>query len=291
MTVLNIAQCNAQRIGTDLKINRIYTTCVIENIDIINFQEINVYRVTDFFLHWEWKVHFNTVSGDAIGIATAFKPSLNCSSTLKHKNGRILGLLFGTLQVWNVYGHSGKPKMRNSLYENDLPQLLMQWQGRGVTSNDNLSSHTSVWCWDSNGVTRKIDVSKQGSGKISPSIAKTAETFGMRDIYEIKNGNKVPVDYTRRQLNLEGSRIDQIWINNSLLKCWSNLQHIPNPKGSDQDLVSVEISIDPYLLVAKGYSHSTPSFKFPSQLSSDPIFAERLKKLAESVTLPDCLLV
>ena len=55
--VINIAQCNAQRIGVVSKINSIYTTCQIENIDIINFQEINIFNVKSFFERKGWVMH------------------------------------------------------------------------------------------------------------------------------------------------------------------------------------------------------------------------------------------
>ena len=152
-----------------------------------------------------------------------------------------MGLLFGIFQVWNVYGHSGNPKLRDQLFETVLPELLMVWQGRSISGSDENSVHNSVWTMDANGITRKIDDSNFVKSKLSKTLIKTTETFGMRDAYVSVYGERVPVEYTRRRGLQEGSRIDQIYVNGSLRSL--GLKQIPNPNGNDHDLLIVPVKI------------------------------------------------
>ena len=74
----------------------------------ICIQEINVIGALKIFSE-KYQVFINLESGtqDGVGIATLVKKGYKILDSIIGLNGRIIGIRFGNMQIWNVYPKSG----------------------------------------------------------------------------------------------------------------------------------------------------------------------------------------
>ena len=179
---------------------------------IITIQEIHVGNALKVFQH-DYRVIVNVEqnSRDLIGICTLIKKDLQVKDILLGGNGRIIGVLFNSVKVFNLYPKSGTQNrnLREVFFRQELPHLLKFWDNFKVDS---------IFCGDFNCIYRKQDSVNNPDAHFQPGLVKFMKSYDLSDDFISVHGEVT--DVYSRVTSRSKTRIDLILSNtNRCLSC------------------------------------------------------------------------
>lgn len=128
-----ILNFNAYRASDKNRIQNLLQMIKFFDPSICNIQEIHIVmaiRIFSPFFHVV--VNIEQESKDKIGICTLVSKSLLVKDKILGLNGRIIGVIVGNTQFWNVYPKSGtqNKNMREIFFREELSSLMTLWKDR-----------------------------------------------------------------------------------------------------------------------------------------------------------------
>ena len=132
--------------------------------DIISIQEIHIRNsLICFSDQYHVIVNIDKFSKDGIGIITLVKKKVILKDVVISDNGRIIGILAGDIQHWNVYPKSGtnNKNLRENFFNVDLTNLMTLWK---------LRTKFTLVSGDFNSIHRMVDSRNNSQVHIQPAL-------------------------------------------------------------------------------------------------------------------------
>ena len=263
---------NAYRAVEVQKIKRFLDVIKTFKSSIITIQEINVISALKVFQN-DFRVIINVEqnSRDFIGICTLVKKDLKVKDILIGGNGRIIGVLFDSLKVFNLYPKSGTQNrnLREIFFRQELPHLLKFW--------DNFKGDL-MFCGDFNCIHRKQDSVHNPDAHLQPGLTKFIKTYGLSDDFISVHGELT--DVFSRVTPRSKTRIDFILSDTN--KCLS-FEYVSYP-FLDHKLISAEYSIQ--LSSRSNYipkDRFFPGWVIGRELEHDEVFVDVMYQVLEQL--------
>ncbi len=127
-TFINI---NTSRISSENRIITLLQFLTIFQPGVVCIQEIDVVAGMKIFKKdYQVYCNYDHNGNNHIGIMTLIKKGVNIVESIIGYNGRILGLKFKDVQIWNVYPPSGteNKNKRETFFREELCNLMMNWK-------------------------------------------------------------------------------------------------------------------------------------------------------------------
>ena len=206
---LKILSLNCRRFERQEKLLNIKYFCELHSADVCCFQEAFIPNVLKVFSH-DFQVYVNFDKNQQIGVAVLIKKQIRILDFAMCDQGRIIGIKFFNLQVWNVYAPSGSgnKKARETLFRESLPNLMSIWKD---------STQHFIQAGDHNCTQRYADSENivWQRHHVQPGLIAQMECFSLRDELFNTRGNDVQGIYSRIT-NISKTRIDFIMSNTKL---------------------------------------------------------------------------
>ena len=230
-SILKIFNFNASRISSLQRVRAIKSVFEAFDADIISIQEIDIKSsVLIFAASYHVFVNLEDEAKDSIGIVTLVRKTIRVKEFNIGANGRVIGLIVGNFQHWNVYPKSGTNNKvwREKFFRETLFDYLSVWSNR---------SRYCLLAGDFNCTNRMIDSVNNQNGHYQPGLVFLMEEFNLKDDFiKISNGQ---VEYSRVSHN-SSTRIDFVLSNTTDL-CLS-LEY-KNIQGLDHKAIFSEFSL------------------------------------------------
>ena len=273
-SILKIFNFNASRISSLQRVRAIKSVFEAFDADIISIQEIDIKSsVIIFAASYHVFVNLENEAKDSIGIVTLVRKTIRVKEFNIGANGRVIGLIVGNFQHWNVYPRSGTNNKvwREKFFRETLFDYLSVWSNR---------SRYCLLAGDFNCTNRMIDSVNNQNGHYQPGLVFLMEEFNLKDDFiKISNGQ---VEYSRVS-HKSSTRIDFVLSNTTDL-CLS-LEY-KNIQGLDHKAIfsefSLSIDFNEELGVPK--EQKFDNFIFPKSLEKDECFLNGSLRIIDLVS-------
>ena len=262
MDSLKIFNFNASRISSLQRIRAIKSIFEAFNADVISIQEIDIKSsVIVFGASYHVFVNLENEAKDSIGIVTLVRKTIKVKEINIGGNGRVIGLLVGNFQHWNVYPRSGTNNKvwREKFFRETLFDYLSVWSNK---------SRYCLVAGDFNCTNRMIDAAHNQNLHYQTGLVYLMEEFNLKD--EFVSISRGQVEYSRVTPK-SSTRIDFVLSNTSGL-CLS-LEY-KNIHGLDHKAIFSEFSLSTDSNEGLGVpkERKFDSFIFPKSLEKDECF-------------------
>ena len=231
----NIFNFNASRCRNLYKIKSYLSFAEGYDPLCICIQEINVAGALKVFSE-KYQVFINLESGakDGVGIVTLIKKGYKILDSIIGLNGRIIGIKFGNLQIWNVYPKSGSgfKNEREIFFREQLTELMVQWKD---------STQFIFQMGDHNCTHRLVDSLYNSGQHLQAGLVKHLQINGLSDDFLNVHGNDA-IMYSRIT-NTSKTRIDYLFSNS---KACIYFQYVGMPAGLDHKAIVARYDISVY---------------------------------------------
>ena len=264
---------NSSRISSENRIISLLQFLMIFQPGVVCIQEIDVVVGMKIFKKdYQVYCNYDHTGNNHIGIMTIIKKGVNVLESLIGYNGRILGIKFKDIQIWNVYPPSGteNKNKRETFFREELCNLMMNWKDH---------SKYVFQMGDHNCTHRMEDSVNNASQHLQPGLVAHLKINGLKDDFLEVNGKQV-IAYSRIT-NKSKTRIDYIFSNSNLCR---KSQYIDTGLKFDHFAIVGEYDID--LMTEK---EVIPKIRFftswviPKHLQNDDIFLKDAKKIYDKI--------
>ena len=240
--------------------------------DIISIQEIHIRNsLICFSDQYHVIVNIDKFSKDGIGIITLVKKKVILKDVVISDNGRIIGILAGDIQHWNVYPKSGtnNKNLRENFFNVDLTNLMTLWK---------LRTKFTLVSGDFNSIHRMVDSRNNSQVHIQPALCQFIKNFSLDDDFVRLNPNK---NVFSRETNKSATRIDFI-LSNAKNLCQQVFYH--QIQTLDHKAVigyyNINFKFDRVKIPSERYHDK---FVFPRFLEDDSVFLEKTKSIIDKI--------
>ena len=271
----NIFNFNASRCRNLYKIQSFLG--FVEEYDplCICIQEINVTGALKVFSE-KYQVFINLESGaqDGVGIVTLVKKGYKILDSIIGLNGRIIGLKFANMQIWNVYPKSGTgfKNEREIFFREQLTELMIQWKD---------STKFIFQIGDHNCTHRLVDSLYNGGQHLQAGLVKHLQIHGLSDDFLNLHGNEA-IMYSRIT-NTSRTRIDYLFSNS---KACIYFQYVDMLAGLDHKAIvaryDIPVCSDKEFITKERYF---AGWVISRRLEQDNLFLDEAKKIFEHIKL------
>lgn len=197
--ILKIFNFNASRISSLQRIRSIKSVFEAFDADIISIQEIDIKSAVMIFSQsYHVFVNLENEAKDSIGIVSLVRKTIRVKEFIIGGNGRVIGLIIGNFQHWNVYPKSGTNNKlwREKFFRETLFDYLSIWASK---------SKYCMVAGDFNSTNRLIDSANNQNVHYQPGLVFLMEEFNLKDDFVNLSGGRV--EYSRISHN-SSTRID-----------------------------------------------------------------------------------
>ena len=269
-TFINI---NTSRISSENRIITLLQFLTIFQPGVVCIQEIDVVAGMKIFKKdYQVYCNYDHNGNNHIGIMTLIKKGVNIVESIIGYNGRILGLKFKDVQIWNVYPPSGteNKNKRETFFREELCNLMMNWKDH---------SKYVFQMGDHNCTHRMEDSLNNGGQHLQPGLIAHLRINGLKDDFLEVNGKHV-IAYSRIT-NKSKTRIDYIFSNSNLCR---KSNYINTQLKFDHFAIVGEYEID--LMIEKEVipkERLYTSWIIPKHLQNDEVFMKDAKKIYDKI--------
>ena len=240
--------------------------------DIISIQEIHIRNsLICFSDQYHVIVNIDKSSKDGIGIITLVKKKVILKDVIISDNGRIIGILAGDIQHWNIYPKSGtnNKNLRESFFNIDLTNLMTLWK---------LRTKFTLVSGDFNSIHRLVDSRNNSQVHMQPALCQFIKNFSLEDDFVRLNPNKIV--FSRETIN-SATRIDFI-----LSNCKQLCQNVSYHQIQTLDhkpvigYYNINFKFDRVKIPPEKYHDK---FVFPRFLEDDTVFLDKAKSIVDKI--------
>ena len=240
---------------------------------VVCIQEIDVVVGMKIFKKdYQVYCNYDHTGNNHIGIMTIIKKGVNVLESLIGYNGRILGIKFKDIQIWNVYPPSGteNKNKRETFFREELCNLMMNWKDHSKY----------VFQMGDHNCTHRMEDSINNAGQhLQPGLIAHLKINGLKDDFLEVNGKQV-IAYSRITKKSK-TRIDYIFSNTNVCR---KSEYVDTRLNFDHLAIIGEYDID--LMIEKEVipkKNLFVSWVIPKHLQTDEVFINDAKHIYDKI--------
>ena len=264
---------NSSRISSENRIISLLQFLMIFQPGVVCIQEIDVVVGMKIFKKdYQVYCNYDHTGNNHIGIMTIIKKGVNVLESLIGYNGRILGLKFKDIQIWNVYPPSGteNKNKRETFFREELCNLMMNWKDHSKY----------VFQMGDHNCTHRMEDSINNAGQhLQPGLIAHLKINGLKDDFLEVNGKQV-IAYSRITKKSK-TRIDYIFSNTNVCR---KSEYVDTRLNFDHLAIIGEYDID--LMIEKEVipkKNLFVSWVIPKHLQTDEVFINDAKHIYDKI--------